>query len=94
MIVVQQPAGEKEEIVIYADREGLELLRTRIGFLLNGSTHDHLMTESWAGTELNDQPIAPLNPVIKHVEIVRLEGGRPAGAPKSEAAPGLGDRGR
>lgn len=63
--------NEKEGVVeIYSDREGLDLLIARLSSLRNHGGHDHLMTPSWAGTELTGARQGAENELINHLCIV------------------------
>lgn len=63
-----------EEIEIYFDRSGAELLIRRLKLLLeNGPGHDHLKTPGWAGTELSENPVGKENDCIHHVILTLVE---------------------
>ena len=57
------------EIEIYCDQEGLEELKRQLGFLDKGKTHVHLMTESWAGSELSEKKQGARNALVHHLKI-------------------------
>lgn len=51
-------SAEGDCVDIHMDRQGLEdlvLYLTRLRDSANLPAHDHLMTESWAGTELTEE---------------------------------------
>lgn len=48
---------DESEIEIHGDAEGLRALADRISRLLaRNLDHDHLMTPSWGGSELSEEP--------------------------------------
>ena len=60
------------EVEIFCDAEGLALLSRQIGHLIAGSSHVHLMTPSWAGDELGEQPYGKNTILINHLRITRV----------------------
>ena len=59
-----------EELQIHLDREGLTALLAQLAFLEDGRTdHVHLMSESWGGGHLEDQPRSVDWVSIRHVKI-------------------------
>jgi hypothetical protein len=60
-----------EEMEVFFDAVGLESLLTQLNFLKKGQTeHIHLMSESWGGTHLDNQPQQLANTTIKHVKFL------------------------
>jgi hypothetical protein len=47
-------SSDPAELIIHADHKGLQQLQKQIDFLLKGSSHVHLMTPAWGGTELSE----------------------------------------
>ena len=69
---IKRPATGQipEELEIYVDRNGLESLLAQLGFLRDGRTdHVHLMSTSWGGVHLEDQPQTAEFASIHHVKI-------------------------
>jgi hypothetical protein len=64
-----------KEIEIHANKEGLEILRKKIDFLLNSKSadHSHLMTEAWGGSELTNQKQSEQNELIHSVKIFKWD---------------------
>lgn len=61
---------KKENIEIFCDREGIELLLKKLTFLANNGGHVHLMTPSWAGNELTEDKQGTNTVLINHLKIV------------------------
>ncbi len=61
---------KKEEVEIYADVQGLDLLIERLLLLKKRGGHEHLMTPSWGGNELTEQKQSPANELIHHLCIM------------------------
>jgi hypothetical protein len=61
--------SQQQSIEIFCDAEGLETLEQQLRFLRTGAGHVHLMTESWAGTELTEQPQGDANQLFHHLRI-------------------------
>jgi hypothetical protein len=70
MILTVELNRAKESVEIYCDKEGLELLRRRLEVLSERGGHEHLMTPSWAGTELTEELQRAGNTLINHLEIM------------------------
>lgn len=63
-----------DELEVFLDVRGLESLLAQLRFLKDGRTeHVHLMSESWGGTHLDDQPHKSESTVIRHVKILLTE---------------------
>ena len=62
----------KAEVEIFCDTEGLALLFKQLDYLKAGSTHVHLMTPAWAGTELDEKPVGNGTELINHLRITML----------------------
>jgi CYTH domain-containing protein len=59
-----------DEIVeINCDQEGLALLLSKLQHLQQHGGHCHLMTPSWAGTELTEEKQCDNNVLINHLRI-------------------------
>jgi hypothetical protein len=70
---VKQPksGGAPDELEIHLDQDGLRSLLSQLGFLEDGRTdHVHLMSESWGGAHLEDQPQTAGNAAIRHVKVL------------------------
>lgn len=59
-----------ESIEIFCDREGLEILAKKINILSTKGGHIHLMTPSWAGSELSEEKQGLENELVNHLRIV------------------------
>ena len=68
----QEVSSGRAEIEIFCDPDGLNLLFKHLRFLQTGSTHVHLMTAAWAGTELGDKPNGGGTQLINHLKITML----------------------
>ncbi len=55
-------------VEVFMDEEGREALLFYLKRLSTGN-HDHLMTPSWAGTELTEDPQNPKNKLINKVNL-------------------------
>ena len=65
------------EIEIFCDTEGLILLKRQLEFLTKGSSHVHLMSQSWAGNELDEVPIGDDTDLVHHLKIMLLQSPSP-----------------
>jgi len=54
---------------IYCDKEGLDLLISRLVKLKERGGHDHLMTPSWAGWELTEEIQGEGNQLINELTV-------------------------
>ena len=63
---------DQDAVTISFDEDGLDLLVKRLEMLRKGSGHDHLMTASWAGTELDENPVGSGTMLKHHLRLVRL----------------------
>lgn len=84
MITVELKGGKVDrqngsEIEIFCDSDGLSLLIRQLRHLEAGSTHVHLMTPSWAGTELDEQLVGGENSLVSHMRVVRIPDSRKNG---------------
>ena len=70
--VADNAGSENAEVEIFCDAVGLEELIKQLGHLRSGSTHVHLMTAAWAGTELSDKPMGKGTELINHLRISLL----------------------
>ncbi|MEK6553725.1 MAG: Imm32 family immunity protein [Bdellovibrionota bacterium] len=78
MLLTIEIANPKElnqgmaEIEIYCDSEGLDSLIKQLNFLKNNNeSHVHLMTKSWAGTELSEKVQGKGNLLIHKMTIAK-----------------------
>jgi hypothetical protein len=63
--------NEREQRVeIYVDDEGANILSRALEAVLRTRGHDHLMTPSWAGTELGEQQQGKETILINHLLVV------------------------
>lgn len=46
----------RSEVEIYCDRDGFDTLMKCFKQIENGESHVHLMSPSWAGNELSEEP--------------------------------------
>lgn len=69
----KQPNGSPEEVAICCDQQGLELLVAKLQRLSGKADHTHLMTPSWAGTDLTEvkQGGAPFE-LVHHLRLVKI----------------------
>jgi hypothetical protein len=65
---------QRAEIEIYCDAEGLGELQRQLNFLVDGETHVHLASRSWAGTELSETPFGKGNVLVHQATIVKIPG--------------------
>ena len=75
MLLTVEWNNREESVEIYCDRDGLELLVERLGKLAKSTkadNHDHLMTPSWAGTELTEEKQGNGNMLVNHLRITLL----------------------
>ena len=70
-ILPTPPGAMPEELEIHLDNEGLQSLLTQLKFLEQDRTdHVHLMSESWGGSDLDDEPQNSKGMSIRHVKIL------------------------
>ena len=60
------------EVEIFCDSEGLALLSRQLEHLKSGSSHVHLMTPAWAGSELGEKPFGNGTTMVNHLRITML----------------------
>ena len=66
-------AQDISEVAICCDKEGLAFLIEKLESLRNGPDHCHLMTPSWAGTDLTETKQGGDDYVlVNHLRIVRM----------------------
>ena len=61
---------KKDEVEIYTDQEGLNLLIEKLLLLQKRGGHEHLITPSWAGNELTEQKQCSSNELINHLCVI------------------------
>lgn len=61
-----------EEVAICFDPEGLRLLVASLE-RLKGNGHDHLMTPTWSGAELDEKPLGEGTKLVHHLRLVHRE---------------------
>lgn len=61
---------EEDRVEIYFDEEGLHALERAINTLKRRGGHDHLMTPSWAGTELTEDKQGRETTLVNHLVLV------------------------
>jgi Immunity protein 32 len=66
LTVEYDPKGVVE---IHSDKEGLDLLLTRLQALKAHGGHEHLMTPAWAGNELTEEKQGAESELINHLKI-------------------------
>lgn len=55
---------------MFCDVEGLDSLIAQLQLLKSGQTdHIHLMSRSWSGDHLTDEPVSNSNAALHHVKI-------------------------
>jgi hypothetical protein len=63
-------ATTSDQLQIYLDREGLADLLAQLKFLSDDRTdHVHLMSESWGGSHLSEEPMRREAGPIRHVTV-------------------------
>jgi translation initiation factor 2 gamma subunit (eIF-2gamma) len=68
MLLTVECTKNSDEVEIYCDHEGVELLIKRLLSLRNKPGHEHFMTPSWAGNELTeDKQGGKENILINHL---------------------------
>ena len=78
MILTVEWNPSHQELDVLCDDEGIALLIDRLQNLQKRGGHDHLMTESWAGNELTEQPHKDGGMLVNHVRLVLVDsGGKP-----------------
>jgi hypothetical protein len=60
------------EVDIYCDIEGINELKRQLEFLVQGETHVHLASASWAGNELSEVPFGEGSIIVHQATIVRI----------------------
>lgn len=60
------------EVEIFCDSEGLALFSKQIELIKTGSSHVHLMTPAWSGTELGEKPHGNGTILVNHLRITML----------------------
>lgn len=64
------PGELPDELEIYLDADGLQSLLAQLAFLKGGRTdHIHLMSKSWGGAGLDDEPRTDGATIIHHIKI-------------------------
>jgi len=71
MLTVERPPEQDDVLSIHADIDGLRILRDSIDALLRATPpeHVHLMTPSWSGWELSEEPQAEGARIIHQLTI-------------------------
>jgi hypothetical protein len=69
MILTVEYSPKAEDVEIFCDREGLEVLLKKLNFLGKNGGHVHLMTPSWAGNELTEETQGNGTDLINHLRI-------------------------
>lgn len=63
---------DAEELEIFLDHEGLDLLMRKLQTVKDKGGHVHLMTPAWAGNELSEEIQRPGNTLINHVRVTLI----------------------
>ena len=72
-LTVELEVGANPEVAICFDADGLRLLLKRLESLLTRVDHVHLMTPSWAGNEMTEDPVGGERyRLINSLRLVRL----------------------
>jgi hypothetical protein len=78
--------NEREQRVeIFFDEDGLKTLRRSLDLLSSRGGHDHLMTPSWAGTELTEEKQGENTALINHLLLVFRDASRDHGGPRQRS---------
>jgi hypothetical protein len=72
MVLSIEFQAAQEELAIICDSDGLDSLIDRLQKLKRDGGHIHLMTPSWAGSELTEKKHAPESDPINHLRVVLL----------------------
>lgn len=60
------------EVEIFCDPDGLAFLFKQLEHLKTGSSHVHMMTPAWAGSELGEKPFGHGTTLINHLRITMI----------------------
>lgn len=72
-LTVELESAEHPEVALCFDREGLDLLMTKLEALRNTPAHMHLITPSWAGDALTEEKQGDARyELVHHLRLVRL----------------------
>ncbi|MCW3475105.1 Imm32 family immunity protein [Rhodovastum sp. RN2-1] len=69
MLTVELNQGQ-DRVEIYVDEEGARVLQHLLDVLRRRGGHDHLMTPSWAGTELTEVARGQGTKLMHHLLLV------------------------
>lgn len=69
MLFTVEYNSKAEDVEIYCDRQGLELIIKKLNVLANKGGHVHLMTPSWAGNELTEARQGVDTILINHLRV-------------------------
>jgi len=63
---------DTEEVLVFCDDAGLNLLLEQLQILKRHKGHVHLMTPAWAGKELTENKQDPDSKLINHLRITLI----------------------
>jgi hypothetical protein len=63
---------DEAEVEIYCDPEGLDVLLRKLTLLKARGGHTHLMSSSWAGSELTEQKQGESTTLINHLCVILI----------------------
>lgn len=80
-LTVELEQSDLPEVAICFDAQGLEFLISKLLYLKTHIDHLHLMSGSWGGNELGEEPVgAPHYKAIHSLRLVRLNDQKPLDA--------------
>ena len=60
------------EVDIYCDSDGINELKRQLEFLVQGETHIHLASSSWAGNELGEIAMGEGTIIVHQATIIKM----------------------
>jgi Immunity protein 32 len=69
MLLTVERNSQQQAVEIHFDPAGLEFLIKRLEALKANGGHDHLMSSSWAGTELSEEKQGVDNEIVHHLSL-------------------------
>lgn len=72
-LTVELEQSDLPEVAICFDEQGLDFLISKLVYLKTHIDHLHLMSESWGGSELTEEPVgSPRYKTIHSLRLVRV----------------------
>lgn len=66
-------SSDNLQLMVFGNKEGLESLINSIEKVIKYNDHDHLMTPSWAGYELSEEPQGENTQIMNKVTITIIK---------------------